>query len=163
TRRPMGAIHPTAIVDRRAELAEDVEIGPYCVVEAVRIGRGTRLLAHVVVQGPCTIGEANVVHPFAVLGGAPQAKKHGGGPARTGAQRRRLASARSVGRVDRGARTRVPRSLLEADDARGGHRARRSDRSVRRCALQSVVILSEAKDLAKGSFASLRMTEALSA
>jgi UDP-N-acetylglucosamine acyltransferase len=38
---------------------------------------------HAVVHGPCAIGEGNLVHPFAVLGGAPQAKKHGGGPTRT--------------------------------------------------------------------------------
>jgi len=80
----MRAIHPTAIVDARAELADDVEIGAYAIVEAgVRIGRGTRLMAHAVIHGPCALGEANVVHPFAVIGGAPQAKKHGGGPTRT--------------------------------------------------------------------------------
>ena len=77
-------IHPTAIVDARAEIADDVEIGPYAVVDAgVRITHGTRLMAHAVIHGPCAIGERNVVHPFAVLGGAPQAKKHGGGPTRT--------------------------------------------------------------------------------
>lgn len=77
-------IHETAIVDRRAELADDVEVGPYAIVEAgVRIGRGTRLMAHAVIHGPCAIGEDNVVHPFAVIGGAPQAKKFDGGPTRT--------------------------------------------------------------------------------
>lgn len=77
-------IHPTAIVDPRAEIADDVEIGPYAIVEAgARIGRGTRLMAHAIVHGPSSLGEGNVVHPFAVLGGAPQAKKHGGGPTRT--------------------------------------------------------------------------------
>lgn len=75
-------IHPSAIVDPRAELA-DVEIGPYCVIGAgVRIDRGTRLLAHVVVEGPTVIGHDNVIHPFAVIGGAPQHKRHQGGPTR---------------------------------------------------------------------------------
>jgi UDP-N-acetylglucosamine acyltransferase len=73
-------IHPTAIVDRRAELASDVEVGPFCVVGAgVRIAAGTRLLGHVVVEGPTAIGEGNVVHPFAVLGGAPQHKRQPAG------------------------------------------------------------------------------------
>ncbi len=74
-------IHPTAIIDARAEIADDVEIGPYAIVDAgVRIARGTRLMAHAVIHGPCAIGERNVIHPFAVVGGAPQAKKRGGGP-----------------------------------------------------------------------------------
>jgi UDP-N-acetylglucosamine acyltransferase len=77
------AIHPTAVVHPRAELGADVEVGPYCVVgPGAQIGRGTRLLAHVVVEGPSVVGEGTVVHPFAVLGGAPQAKKLSGGAGR---------------------------------------------------------------------------------
>lgn len=69
-------IHPTAVVDARAELADGVEIGPYSVVGAgVRLGEGTRLLAHVVVTGRTTIGRGNVIHPFAVLGGEAQVRK----------------------------------------------------------------------------------------
>ncbi|WP_146654871.1 acyl-ACP--UDP-N-acetylglucosamine O-acyltransferase [Labilithrix luteola] len=69
-------IHPTASIDPRAELAADVEIGPFCVVgPGVRLGRGTRLLSHAVVMGHTAIGEANVIHPFAVLGGDPQIRK----------------------------------------------------------------------------------------
>jgi UDP-N-acetylglucosamine acyltransferase len=80
----MPRVHPTAVVDPRAELADDVEIGAYAVVEGgVRLGRATRLMAHAVIHGPCAMGEGNVVHPFAVIGGAPQAKKHGGGATRT--------------------------------------------------------------------------------
>jgi UDP-N-acetylglucosamine acyltransferase len=72
-------IHPTAVVDPRAEIGEDVEIGPYCVVDGpVRLGRGTRLLSHVVVSGDTRLGEGNVVHPGAVLGGPPQDLKHAG-------------------------------------------------------------------------------------
>ena len=69
----MAQIHPTAIVADSAEIAEDAVIGPFCIVgEAVRIGAGTRLHAHVVVEGRTTIGRNNQVHPFAVLGGPPQ-------------------------------------------------------------------------------------------
>lgn len=66
-------IADTACVDPRAEIADDVEIGPYCVIGAdVKIGRGTRLISHVSIQGRTTIGENNTIHPFAVLGGDPQ-------------------------------------------------------------------------------------------
>jgi len=66
-------IADTACVDPRAELADDVEIGPYCVVgPEVRIGRGTKLIAHVCLFGATTLGESNVVSPFAVIGGDPQ-------------------------------------------------------------------------------------------
>ena len=76
-------IHPSAIVDPRAEIASGVEIGPYCVVgPGVRIDEGTRLVSHVVVDGPTAIGRENVIHPFAVIGGAPQHKRHQGGPTR---------------------------------------------------------------------------------
>lgn len=72
------SIHPTAIVDRHAELGSSVEIGPYCVVGAgVRLGDRTKLLSHAVVTGRTTLGEENVVHPFAVLGGEGQIKKSG--------------------------------------------------------------------------------------
>jgi UDP-N-acetylglucosamine acyltransferase len=69
-------IHPSAVVDPRAELADDVEIGPYCVIGAgVRIDAGTRLHAHVVVSGSARIGRANTFFPFAVIGGEPQIRK----------------------------------------------------------------------------------------
>jgi UDP-N-acetylglucosamine acyltransferase len=69
-------VHRTAVVDPRAELASDVEVGPYCLVgPGVRIGSGTRLLGHVVLQGRTHIGSANVFHPFAVIGGEPQLRK----------------------------------------------------------------------------------------
>lgn len=69
-------IHVTAVVDPRAELAHDVEVGPYCVVgPGVRIDEGTRLLGHVVVTGHTVIGKNNVVHPFSVIGAEPQIRK----------------------------------------------------------------------------------------
>jgi len=69
----MPRIHPTATVDGSAKLADDVVIGPYCVVEAdVEIGPGTELLSHVVVRRFTTLGEGNRVDPFCVFGGLPQ-------------------------------------------------------------------------------------------
>jgi UDP-N-acetylglucosamine acyltransferase len=69
----MPRIHPTATVDGAAELADDVEIGPYCLVEGdVSIGAGSRLLSHAVVRRHSRLGRGNVVYPGAVLGGEPQ-------------------------------------------------------------------------------------------
>ncbi len=78
TARPgtKSRIHCTAVVDPRAELAGDVEIGPYSIVgPGVRIDAGSRLLAHVVVSGNVAIGKSNVFHPFSVIGGDPQIRK----------------------------------------------------------------------------------------
>lgn len=63
----------SAIVDPRAELDEDVQVGPFCVVgPQVRIGRGTHLISNVAIMGRVTIGQDNRVYPGAVLGGEPQ-------------------------------------------------------------------------------------------
>lgn len=65
-------IADTACVDPRAELDDDVRVGPHCVIGPdVRIGRGTRLIGHCCILGATTLGADNVVHPFAVLGGEP--------------------------------------------------------------------------------------------
>jgi UDP-N-acetylglucosamine acyltransferase len=72
-------IHPTAVVDPRALVAESAEIGPYCVVGAdVQIGAGTKLMGHVFLEGPLEIGEDNVFFPFASVGAAPQDLKYRG-------------------------------------------------------------------------------------
>jgi UDP-N-acetylglucosamine acyltransferase len=69
----MTKIHPTAIVGAGAELHDDVEIGAYCIIgDRVKIGAGTNIQSHVVIEGVTELGENNVVHPFAVLGGPPQ-------------------------------------------------------------------------------------------
>ncbi|MFH1046655.1 MAG: acyl-ACP--UDP-N-acetylglucosamine O-acyltransferase [Candidatus Omnitrophota bacterium] len=69
-------IHPTAIVSPKAILAEDVEIGPYCVIEdGVRIGRGTKIYSHAHILGRTDIGEQCQIHIGAVLGHAPQIRK----------------------------------------------------------------------------------------
>jgi UDP-N-acetylglucosamine acyltransferase len=76
-------VHASAVVDPHAELHDGVEIGPFCVVgPGVVIGARTTLQSHVVVTGPATLGEGNVVHPFAVIGGPPQHKRDQGGPSR---------------------------------------------------------------------------------
>ncbi|MFP5384044.1 MAG: acyl-ACP--UDP-N-acetylglucosamine O-acyltransferase [Gammaproteobacteria bacterium] len=74
-------IHPTAIVDPRAELAAGIEIGPYSIVGAgVRIGAGTRIGPHVVLKGPTTIGRDNRIFQFASVGEDCQDKKYKGEP-----------------------------------------------------------------------------------
>jgi UDP-N-acetylglucosamine acyltransferase len=72
-------IHPTAIVDSRADLDETVTVGPYAVIEGeVRIGARTRIDAHAVIRGPTTIGADNHVYQFASVGDDPQDKKYAG-------------------------------------------------------------------------------------
>ena len=69
----MSSLHATALVDPQAELAADVEVGPFCVVgPGVRLGPGCRLLARVRITGPAAIGERNVFYPNCVIGGDPQ-------------------------------------------------------------------------------------------
>ena len=72
----MVKIHPSSIDDPKAELADDVEIGPFCTVGPnVKIGAGTRLISHVVVDGYTTMGARNLVYPFATLGLLAQHKR----------------------------------------------------------------------------------------
>ncbi|HWP60098.1 MAG TPA: acyl-ACP--UDP-N-acetylglucosamine O-acyltransferase [Candidatus Acidoferrales bacterium] len=67
------AIHPTALVDPRADIHPEAEIGPYVVIEGpVKIGAGTRVMAHAHISGWTEIGEHNEIHPGAVLGAPPQ-------------------------------------------------------------------------------------------
>ena len=69
----MAKIHPTAIVDESAVIADNVEIGPYCIVEAdVKIGSGCKLMAHSMVMRYTSMGENNIVHPNACIGNIPQ-------------------------------------------------------------------------------------------
>jgi UDP-N-acetylglucosamine acyltransferase len=66
-------IHPTAVVDPAARLADDVRIGAYCVISGgTTIGRGTVLANHVTVAGRVVIGERNRIFPNCVIGGEPQ-------------------------------------------------------------------------------------------
>jgi len=75
------SIHPTAVIDRKAEIDPSVEIGPYVVIDAtVKIKRGTRVMAHAYITGLTEIGEDNEIHPGAVVGGPPQDKAYKGQP-----------------------------------------------------------------------------------
>ncbi|MEM8834855.1 MAG: acyl-ACP--UDP-N-acetylglucosamine O-acyltransferase [Planctomycetota bacterium] len=76
-------IHPTAIIDERARLGEDVEVGAYCVVGPdAALGDGVVLHNHVTVMDRTVIGSESVVYPYAVLGAEPQDLKYAGGETR---------------------------------------------------------------------------------
>ncbi|MFB3123448.1 MAG: acyl-ACP--UDP-N-acetylglucosamine O-acyltransferase [Candidatus Binatia bacterium] len=75
----MSRIHTTALVDPRAELDLDVEVGPYSIIgPKVKIGKGTRINSHVVVEGNTTIGEGNHIFQFSTIGSVPQDLKYKG-------------------------------------------------------------------------------------
>ena len=79
----MSRIHATALVALRAELADDVSVGPYAVIGAdVRIGPGSSIGPHCVVEGHTTIGRDNRIFQFASIGAEPQDKKYAGEPTR---------------------------------------------------------------------------------
>ncbi len=69
----MAKIHPTAVIEDGAQIAQSAEIGPFCWISSkAKIGENVRLLARVSVMGDTTIGEGTVVFPGACLGGGPQ-------------------------------------------------------------------------------------------
>ena len=75
----MSKIHPSAIVDPAARLADDVTVGPLTVIGAeVEIGSGSRVGAHALIQGPTRIGRDNHIGAYASIGGDPQDKKYSG-------------------------------------------------------------------------------------
>ena len=77
------AIHQTAVIAPGAQIAEDVEIGPYAVIGPhVSLASQVRIGAHVVLSGHTSIGAHTEVFPHAVLGEAPQDKKYSGEPTR---------------------------------------------------------------------------------
>ncbi|MDD5072366.1 MAG: acyl-ACP--UDP-N-acetylglucosamine O-acyltransferase [Candidatus Omnitrophica bacterium] len=72
-------IHSTAIVDKKAELADGVEVGPYCIIGPdVKIGSGTVIGAHAVIDGHTTIGRDNRIFTGAVIGSITQDLKFKG-------------------------------------------------------------------------------------
>ncbi|HEY1685828.1 MAG TPA: acyl-ACP--UDP-N-acetylglucosamine O-acyltransferase [Tepidisphaeraceae bacterium] len=73
----MAKIHPTALVHPQAHLADDVEIGPYCIIDSpdITIGPGNCLIAHVHLTGNVTIGAENIFYPNVVIGFEPQDRK----------------------------------------------------------------------------------------
>jgi UDP-N-acetylglucosamine acyltransferase len=75
----MAQIHPTALIDRRAELAEDVTVGAYCIIKAgVKLGPGTVVQDHSHIHGNTTLGKKCVIGPAAYVGLPPQHLKHDG-------------------------------------------------------------------------------------
>ncbi len=72
-------IHPTAVVDAKAQIDADVEIGPYAVIgPEVRIGAGSRIGPHVVLDGRVSLGRGNRIFPGACIGAEPQDLKYNG-------------------------------------------------------------------------------------
>ncbi len=74
----MPTIHPTAIIDPKAEIADDATVGPYCVLTGpVTLHAGVNLIAQSHINGPVTIGARTRVYPFAAIGFEPQDYKFG--------------------------------------------------------------------------------------
>jgi len=77
------SIHPTALISARANIAEDVQIGPFTIIgDDVEIGAGSVVDSHVVINGPTRIGRNNHIYQFASVGDDPQDKKYQGEPTR---------------------------------------------------------------------------------
>ncbi|MEO7337277.1 MAG: acyl-ACP--UDP-N-acetylglucosamine O-acyltransferase [Caldimonas sp.] len=75
----MAKVHPTALIERGAELAETVDVGAYSIIgPAVRVGAGTTIGPHCVVEGRTTVGRDNRIFQFCSLGAIPQDKKYAG-------------------------------------------------------------------------------------
>ena len=73
----MAQIHPLSIVHPSAQLADDVEIGPFCTVGAgVVLGAKSQLISHVVIDGDTRVGSGNIFYPFCSIGLASQDKKY---------------------------------------------------------------------------------------
>ena len=74
-------IHPTAIIDPKAEIHESCEIGPFCVIGPnVKLHENIVVKPHVIIDGYTTIGKGTQIFPFASIGGAPQDLKYAGEP-----------------------------------------------------------------------------------
>ncbi|MFK7976576.1 MAG: acyl-ACP--UDP-N-acetylglucosamine O-acyltransferase [Halioglobus sp.] len=76
-------IHPEAIVDPSASLAEDVEVGPWTYIgPQVEIGPGSVIEPHVVIRGPTVMGANNHIYQFSSVGEATPDQKYRGEPTR---------------------------------------------------------------------------------
>lgn len=72
-----GDIHKTAIISPKAEIADSVSIGPFCIIgEGVTIKKGSRLVSNVIIEGNTEIGEQCTIYPFATIGLPPQDLKY---------------------------------------------------------------------------------------
>ncbi len=70
-------IHPTAVIDPSAKLADGVRVGAFTLIGAdVEIGANTEIGPHCSIQGPARIGEGNRFIGHAAIGGEPQDKKY---------------------------------------------------------------------------------------
>src|SRR5580698_1050097 len=76
-------IDARAVISPQAQIASDLEIGPFSVIGAdVVLGPGTWIGPHAVIEGPTRIGANNKIFQFASIGSAPQDKKYNGEPTR---------------------------------------------------------------------------------
>ncbi|MDC0344725.1 acyl-ACP--UDP-N-acetylglucosamine O-acyltransferase [Alphaproteobacteria bacterium] len=74
-------IHPTAVIDKGATLAADVQVGPFCVIGPhVVLEEGVKLHSHVVIEGRTHVGAETEIFPFSSIGHRPQDLKFGGEP-----------------------------------------------------------------------------------
>ena len=122
----MTNIHPSAVIDPKAEIHESVQIGPFCVVgPQVKLGANVRLVNHVCVDGATTIGEGTTVFPFASLGQPPQSLAYKGEPVELVIGRNNLIREHvtmNPGTAKGGAMTRVGNNCVFANNAMvGGH------------------------------------------
>ena len=87
----MPSIHPTAVIEPGARLAETARVGPYCVVGAeVELQGGVELVSHVVVAGRTLVGAETRIFPFASIGHQPQDLKYQGEASRLESGRRNV-------------------------------------------------------------------------
>ena len=83
TMKAQPSIHPTAIIDPRAQVPASCKIGPYCVIGPdVELGENCHLVSHVAMEGPAKIGSDNAFFPFCAIGMAPQDVTYKGEPTR---------------------------------------------------------------------------------
>lgn len=72
-------IHATSIIEPRAEIDTDVDIGPFCIIRnGVKIKKGTRVISNVIIEGSTEIGEQCTIYPFSSIGFPPQDLKYHG-------------------------------------------------------------------------------------
>ena len=76
-------IHPSAVIDPSAKIADKVNIGPWTLIGAdVEIGEGCDISSHVVVKGPTKIGSGNKIYQFSTIGDDTPDLKYNGEPTR---------------------------------------------------------------------------------
>ncbi len=77
-------IHPTAIVSSKAEIGDNVEIGPFCIIdENVKIAKNCIIQSYVSISGHTSIGEGNQFYPYCTIGAPPQDLTYSGEPTET--------------------------------------------------------------------------------